>query len=158
MKRSRMTAILLLGVTCGLFAGSDVRADQFAQTPLPESSPSTSYGGQTGMSAAFAYQSGACVPWQYGSPDLFYNFYAPNNCGGAPASLYLSPRPVPELVGHTYYTYQPFMPHELLYPHHRTYRHWYDGGRGMTRAHAVWYRSPVTTVAKNLHHAFRLPR
>ena len=35
--------------------------------------------------------------------------------------LYPSPRPTPPWVGHTYVTYQPLMPHELLYPHKRTY-------------------------------------
>ena len=51
-----------------------------------------------------------CVPWRYGTPDLFYNFYVPNNCGGVPAALYVAPYPVPQFVGHTYYTYQPFLP------------------------------------------------
>ncbi len=52
--------------------------------------------------------------------DLFYNYYVPGN-GAPPAQLYLSPRPTPPLVGHTYVTYQPFYPHEMLYPHRRTY-------------------------------------
>lgn len=54
--------------------------------------------------------------------DLFYNYYVD---GGAsnPAQLYLSPRPTPAQVGHTYITYQPLMPHEYLYrPHRRVYR------------------------------------
>lgn len=52
--------------------------------------------------------------------DLFYNYYVPGN-GVPPAQLYVSPRPTPPLVGHTYVTYQPFYPHEWLYPHHRVY-------------------------------------
>lgn len=99
-----------------------------------------------------------CRPWEYGRPDLFYNFYVPNNCGGAPAAMYLAPRPVPEMVGHTYYTYQPLMPHEMLYPHHRTYRQWYDDGRGVTRTHASWYCGPLTATAKTVHQALRLAR
>lgn len=99
-----------------------------------------------------------CRPWEYGYPDLFYNFYMPNNCGGVPAQMYIAPRPVPALVGHTYYTYQPFMPHEFTYPHHRTYRRFYDEGRGMTRAKATWYCEPVSTTLKGLHNAIRLPR
>ena len=59
------------------------------------------------------------------SPDLFYNYYvAPVPCGcyGAMgAQLYVSPRPVPPLVGHTYITYQPLLPQEFLYAHSRTY-------------------------------------
>jgi hypothetical protein len=59
------------------------------------------------------------------SPDLFYNFYvAPVPCNGfgaMGAQLYVSPRPVPPLVGWTYITYQPLLPHEFLYPHSRVY-------------------------------------
>ena len=55
--------------------------------------------------------------------DLFYNYYVPpvgpNSVG---AELYLCPRPTPPLVGHTYITYQPLMPHEMLYQHHRVYK------------------------------------
>jgi len=54
--------------------------------------------------------------------DLFYNYYVPGVNGGPPAQLYLCPRPTPPLVGHTYITYQPFMPNEMLYQHHRTYK------------------------------------
>lgn len=54
--------------------------------------------------------------------DLFYNYYVPpvgaNSVG---AELYPCPRPTPPMVGHTYITYQPLMPHEFLYKHHRTY-------------------------------------
>ena len=54
--------------------------------------------------------------------DLFYNYYvAPSPYGGVGAQLYLAPRPTPPWVGHTYITYQPLMPHEWLYKHHRIY-------------------------------------
>lgn len=69
----------------------------------------------------------------YGQPDLFYNYYVNPNCGGMGAALYLSPRPVPPHVGHTYITYQPLMPHEFMYHHHRTYHRYYNDGRGLTR-------------------------
>ena len=85
-----------------------------------------------------------CRPQYYGQPDLFYNYYVPGTCGGVPANMYLAPQPVPQMVGHTYYTYQPFMPHELLYQHHRNYYRYYDGGRGMTRTHVSWSRPPLT--------------
>jgi hypothetical protein len=45
---------------------------------------------------------GGCRAWEYGNPDLFYNFYSPNNCGGNAAAMYIAPRPVPAVVGHTY--------------------------------------------------------
>jgi hypothetical protein len=106
------------------------------------------------------HQAGAwyCNPWQYGSQDLFYNFYAPNYVGTVPAQLYVAPRPVPGSVGHTYVNYQPLMPHEFTYPHHRTYRKWYDCGRGMNRTKVTWSCNPVTTTLQGIRDAVRLPR
>jgi len=75
---------------------------------------------------------------EYGQPDLFYNFYVPPTAGGVGAQMYLAPGPVPPHVGHTYYTYQPFMPHELLYKHKRTYHRYYNEGRGLTRTSIRW--------------------
>lgn len=78
------------------------------------------------------------------NPNLFYNYYAPpveSGYGGAVgAQLYVSPRPVPEFVGHTYYTYQPLQPHEYLYPHERTYTR-DNGMAGTTTTKVVWSRS-----------------
>ncbi len=91
-----------------------------------------------------------CRPQYYGQPELFYNYYAPGTCGGVPAAMYLAPQPVPALVGHTYYTYQPFYPHELLYTHHRSYYRYYDDGRGLTRTHVSWYRPPLTSWTQYL--------
>ena len=71
--------------------------------------------------------------------DLFYNFYVPP--AGAPsvgAELYPCPRPTPPLVGHTYITYQPLMPHEFLYHHHRTYNYYHSDG-GKTRTTVWWH-------------------
>ena len=76
------------------------------------------------------------------SPNLFYNYYVPaGNYGGAPAQLYLSPRPTPPVVGHTYVTYQPLMPHEFLYPHCRTYLRYNGPNGGWTRTAVTWQRS-----------------
>ena len=72
-------------------------------------------------------------------PDLFYNFYVgPPYQGGAPAQLYISPRPTPPLVGHTWITYQPMMPHEFLYHHKRTY-YKYDPCGGFSKTCIRWY-------------------
>ncbi len=91
---------------------------------------------------ASAQRRGTCINCgqnHYGNPDLFYNFYAQANCGGIAAQMYTSPGPVPASVGHTYYTYQPFMPHELLYKHSRTYHRYSDEGRGFTRTRIRWW-------------------
>ncbi len=56
------------------------------------------------------------------SGDLFYNHYVPPvGEGSVGAKLYPCPRPTPPMVGHTYITYQPLMPSEFLYKHHRVY-------------------------------------
>ncbi|MEX2168948.1 MAG: hypothetical protein WD851_06540 [Pirellulales bacterium] len=65
--------------------------------------------------------------------DLFYNYYVGPYPSGTAAQLYVSPLPVPATVGHTWITYQPFMPHEFLYKHHRSY-YTYNPGAGWTRA------------------------
>jgi hypothetical protein len=71
--------------------------------------------------------------------DLFYNFYEGPDPSGTTAAMYVSPRPVPVYVGHTYTTYQPFMPHEYLYAHTRShYAH--APGAGWSRA-KIRYRT-----------------
>ncbi len=85
---------------------------------------------------------GNCQYRFYGQPDLFYNYYAWPSCSGVGAELYISPRPIPPHVGHTYITYQPLMPHEFLYAHHRTYHRYYNGGQGLNRT-SVHYRSSL---------------
>jgi len=99
-----------------------------------------------------------CRPRTDGQPQLFYNYYVPGTCGGMPVALYLAPRPVPPIVGHTYYTYQPFLPHELLYVHDRTYHRYYDNGRGLTRTHISWYRPPVRDALGSVAGHLRLAR
>lgn len=86
-------------------------------------------GGPTEAQAAKHYRT---------APDLFYNYYVPPaGAFSVGAELYPSPRPVPPLVGHTYVTYQPLMPHEFLYRHSRSY--WrFNPGVGWTRARVSW--------------------
>lgn len=80
-----------------------------------------------------------CLPREASNPDLFYNFYVGPACDGVPAEMYPAPYPTPPLVGHTYYTYQPLMPHEFLYQHHRVYRQYYNYGRGVNRTTVRWW-------------------
>ena len=93
----------------------------------------------SGQAGAADGDSAFCRPYTYGNPDLFYNHYVPPVCGGVGAQLYVAPLPVPPVVGHTYYTYQPLMPHEMLYQHHRAYHRYYNGGRGLTRTSVIWW-------------------
>ncbi len=100
--------------------------------------PGPGYHGNVGPHAQDAHNAN-CNYRQYGSPDLFYNYWAPANCGGVAAAMYVSPRPVPAHVGHTYITYQPLLPHEFMYHHSRSYHRYYDNGAGLTRT-SVRYR------------------
>jgi len=72
--------------------------------------------------------------------DLFYNHYVGPNPSGTAAEMYVSPQPVPASMGHTYTTYQPLMPHEFTYGHHRSY--WtHHPGAGWTRTKARYHTS-----------------
>ena len=95
--------------------------------------------------------------YQYGNPRLFQNYYVPPTYGVG-AQAYLSPGPIPAHVGHTYITYQPLMPHEFMYHHHRTYHRTYDDGRGLTRSSVHWYCPPGKNCAQHTYHIFRLAR
>jgi hypothetical protein len=67
--------------------------------------------------------------------DLIYNYYEGPDPSGTTTAMYISPRPVPAHVGHTYTTYQPYMPHEYMYKHTRSnYAHACGAG---------WSRSKV---------------
>ena len=67
------------------------------------------------------------------NPHLFYNYYSPTQGGGIPSVIYPAPRQVPLIIGHTYNTYQPLMPHEFMYRHNRSYHNYYPNGAGFTR-------------------------
>lgn len=103
-----------------------------------------------------------CCPWnrpytEESSPDVFYNFYQPGN-GGSPAAAFPAPHPTPAHVGHQYTTYQPFMPNEWLYWHHRTYHQPYNMGKGLNRTKVVWYGTPVRIDLMTVRKFFSLPR
>ena len=71
--------------------------------------------------------------------DLFYNNYVPPvGPGSVGAAMYPCPRPAPALVGRTYVTYQPLMPQEFLYMHHRVYRTFHDDAP-KTTTHVHWW-------------------
>ena len=94
---------------------------------------------------------GAGIRRGFGRPDLFYNYYTQGYSNTANAQMYLSPLPIPPNVGHTYYTYQPFYPHHMLYAHKDRYHRYYDNGRGMNRTRAVYSYPPIKTAASNFY-------
>ncbi|MCC9603838.1 hypothetical protein LOC67_25080 [Stieleria sp. JC731] len=100
-----------------------------------------------------------CQPRKYDRPDLFYNFYTQGQCNNANAQMYVSPLPTPQFVGHTYFTYQPFYPHEMLYTHKDRYHNHYDNGRGLNRTRVKYSTPPVRTAIENVYwNKLRLPR
>lgn len=92
---------------------------------------------------ALAAGAASAGDYRYGyNGGLFYNYYASPDPGGRQAAqMYLSPRPTPPLVGHTYITYQPLMPHEFLYTHRRTYSR-YHPCAGYTVTKVRWMHVP----------------
>jgi len=81
--------------------------------------------------------------------DLFYNYQVGPNPSGTAAAMYISPRPVPAHVGHTYTTYQPLMPHEYMYKHTRShYAH--TQGAGWSRS-KIRYRTRGLRFQDLLH-------
>jgi len=92
-----------------------------------------------------------------GTQPLFENYFTQGNANQATAGMYISPIGVPGHVGHTYYTYQPFYPHQYLYQHHDRYHSYYDGGRGLNRTHASYMAPPVRSSVHWLHKSIQLP-
>lgn len=64
--------------------------------------------------------------------DLFANYYEGPMPSGTATQMYVSPLPVPANVGQTYVTYQPLMPHEMMYHHYRSH-YAYTPGAGWSR-------------------------
>jgi hypothetical protein len=84
----------------------------------------------------------------YGNSGLFANYYSQGM--GNTAEMYPSPYPTPPVVGHTYYTYEPLKPHEMMYSHRRTYytpygagafygdAYGYGGTSGLNKTTVIW--------------------
>lgn len=82
------------------------------------------------------------------SNDLFYNSYVGPQPSGTAAQMYVAPLPIPAHVGHTYTTYQPLMPHELMYNHRRSYYNHHPGA-GWTRTNVRYKNAGSVWQAKN---------
>ena len=94
----------------------------------------------------------------YGGHDLFYNYYTQGYANQANAAMYQAPVPVPPTVGHTFYTYQPLYPHEMMHWHYHRYHNYYDNGRGLNRTKVDYYGPPVRTGANYVWRQIQLPR
>ncbi len=89
------------------------------------------------LAALSLTQSATAQDYYANAPRLFVNQYTQGYANQATAEMYVAPVPTPAWVGHTYYTYQPLYPHEMMYTHHRRYHSYYDNGRGLnsTKVH-----------------------
>jgi hypothetical protein len=59
-------------------------------------------------------------------PNHLFAQYTTQGQGGLTAGKYIAPHPIPSNVGHSYRTYEPLMPHEMLYEHDRNYFNYYN--------------------------------
>ena len=84
--------------------------------------------------AVVAFMSFAASPVsaQFGTGNsannLFSQYYTQPGASAVQAGMYPAPHYVPENVGHSYDTYQPLMPHEMMYQHSRNYYNYYNTG------------------------------
>ena len=72
-----------------------------------------------------------------------FSQYTTQGAGSPSAAMYPAPHWSPILGGESYYTYQPLMPHEMMYQHSRNYYNYYDGGykgggQGLVKTSVRW--------------------
>ncbi len=93
------------------------------------------------------------------SPDLFYNYYQSANAGATHAAkMYPAPHPTHPVTGQTYFTYQPFLPHEYMYTHNRSYYRMYNLNRGFNRTHVTYKPNAATSMRQLFHSVFEPAR
>lgn len=83
---------------------------------------------------------------------LFSQYTTQGAASQATAGMYPAPHPVPRNVGASYYTYQPLMPHEMMYTHSRNYFNYYNdssyyGGGGSLNITSVRWQNGSAGVA-----------
>jgi len=108
------------------------------------------------VAAAFSF--GTSAQAQEYAGQLFSNQYTQGYANQATAQMYLAPVPVPPWVGHTYYTYQPLYPHEMMYRHNERFHSYYDNGMGLNRTGVHYYAPPVRTAVHGVFKSLSLPR
>ena len=83
---------------------------------------------------------------------IFSQYTTQGGASMATAGMYPAPHPVPRNVGASYYTYQPLMPHEMMYTHSRNYFNYYNdssyyGGGGSLNITSVKWQNGCSGVA-----------
>lgn len=77
---------------------------------------------------AFVSQTASAQIGNGNLPNYLFSQYTTQGQGAMTAGQYPAPHPVPPYVGDSYYTYQPLMPHEMMYEHQRNYFNYYNDG------------------------------
>lgn len=78
----------------------------------------------------------------YQSP--LFSQYSTQGAGNSSAAMYPAPHYSPSLGAQSYYTYQPLMPHEMMYQHSRNYYNYYNtggyygGGNALNKTSVRW--------------------
>ena len=75
---------------------------------------------------AFSCVAASPAAAQFGQGNSPNNLFQQYSTGGA--GLYPAPHYSPQLGGQAMYTYQPLMPHEMMYQHQRNYYNYYNTG------------------------------
>jgi len=75
---------------------------------------------------AFVSQTASAQIGKGNLPNYLFSQYTTQGQGATTAGMYPAPHPVPSYVGHSYNTYQPLMPHEMMYEHQRNYYNYYN--------------------------------
>ena len=97
-------------------------------------------------SIALASQSVQAQIGQGNYPNHLFAQYTTQGNGGITAGQYPAPHPVPAHVGYQHTTYEPLMPHEMLYTHERNYYNYYNdnsfaGGGGSLNVTSVRWQN-----------------
>ncbi len=97
----------------------------------------------------------APVSAQFGqgnSSNNLFSQYSTQGAGTTTAGIYPAPYDSPRLGAQSYYTYQPLMPHEMMYQHSRNYYNYYNtggyrGGNDSLNKTSVRWQSGVNHMA-----------
>lgn len=79
------------------------------------------------------------------APNPLFSQYVTQGAGTPSAAMYPAPHFVPMMSYQSYYTYQPLMPHEMMYQHSRNYYNYYNNngnyygqGNALTKTSVRW--------------------
>ncbi len=90
---------------------------------------------------AFSCLAATPVSAQFGdgnsANNLFSQYATPDGPNMTTAGMYPAPHDSPRLGAHAHYTYQPLMPHEMMYQHTRNYYNYYNTGGYMGAPNAL---------------------